>query len=340
MRKQRGLSLIELMVAMLIGLVITGAVIQVFISNKSTFVMQDAMSHLQENGRFAVQYLAAEIRPAGIGMGVRLADENICVVATASSNAEWNAMNRPIWGLRVTGSGNYGAVGTDQVHLFSNDDCGAFLTAGEFFEPVSNANIKVTEYCPSMLKDRAVMVMDMQKAVILRINNSPNANAAPVTLNHSAGSNSRDADCGGFKFSAISFSSPARVVGFNHKIFYVAETGRTGGSGQPVRALFVRDVVQAQAVEVVEGVESMRVSYGLASASSAGVQDYLTAPEVEAASRWDEVRSVKVDLLLVSDERAPGAQTQSLTFDGEAVTADGRLRQVFHTVVALRNRID
>jgi len=59
---------------------------------------------------------------------------------------------------------------------------------------------------------------------------------------------------------------------------------------------------------------------------------------VEAAKRWDEVRSVKIDLLLVSDERAPGAQ--NLEFDGVAVKADGRLRQVFHTVVALRNRID
>jgi len=337
MRKQRGLSLIELMVAMLIGLVITGAVLQVFISNKSTFVMQDAMSRLQENGRFAVQHLAAEIRVAGIGMGVRLADEKICVVATAGSTTEWKEMNRPIWGLRAGGH-NYGIKGTDQLHLASTDDCDAFLTDGEVLAPAKNANVKVTKYCPSMVKGRAVMVMDMEKAVILRINNSPNAHAETVTLNHSAGSNNKNAACGGFKFSDITFENPARVVGFNSKIFYVAKTGRTGGTGKPVRALFVRDVVEATAVELVEGVEDMRIRYGVANADSANVQNYLTAPEVEAAKRWDEVRSVKIDLLLVSDERAPGAQ--NLEFDGVAVKADGRLRQVFHTVVALRNRID
>lgn len=343
MRNQRGLSLIELMVAMVIGLVISGAVLQVFISNKNTFLLQNASGHLQENGRFALQYLAAEIRPAGVGMGVRLPEESICVVATNGAASEWNAMNRPIWGQRITASGALGAVGTDQMSVFVNDNCGAFLTSGELLKPSANANIQVTGYCPSMEQDRAVMVMDMEKAVIIRITNKPNSSGSGnVTLAHAAGNNDKDASCGGFKFSDIAFTDPARVVGFSSKIFYVADTGRTDSAGQPVRALYVRDVstVPAQTMEVVEGVESMRTRYGVATASSVGVQSYLTPAEVEAANRWGDVRTVKVDLLMVSDGRAPGAQDQAIEFDGVAVVADGRMRQVFSTVVALRNRID
>ena len=343
MRNQRGLSLIELMVAMVIGLVISGAVLQVFISNKNTFLLQNASGHLQENGRFALQYLAAEIRPAGVGMGVRLPEESICVVATNGAASEWNAMNRPIWGQRITASGALGAVGTDQMSVFVNDNCGAFLTSGELLKPSANANIQVTAYCPSMQQDRAVMVMDMEKAVIIRITNKPNSSGSGnVTLAHAAGNNDKDASCGGFKFSDIAFTDPARVVGFSSKIFYVADTGRTDSAGQPVRALYVRDVstVPAQTMEVVEGVESMRTRYGVATASSVGVQSYLTPAEVEAANRWGDVRTVKVDLLMVSDGRAPGAQDQAIEFDGGVVVADGRMRQVFSTVVALRNRID
>lgn len=343
MRNQRGLSLIELMVAMVIGLVISGAVLQVFISNKNTFLLQNASGHLQENGRFALQYLAAEIRPAGVGMGVRLPEESICVVAANGVASEWNAMNRPIWGQRITASGALGAVGTDQMSVFVNDNCGAFLTTGETLDPGTNANVKVTGYCPSMEQDRAVMVMDMEKAVIIRITNKPNSSGSGnVTLAHAAGNNDKDASCGGFKFSDIAFTDPARVVGFSSKIFYVADTGRTDSAGQPVRALYVRDVstVPAQTMEVVEGVESMRTRYGVATASSVGVQSYLTPAEVEAANRWGDVRTVKVDLLMVSDGRAPGAQDQAIEFDGVAVVADGRMRQVFSTVVALRNRID
>lgn len=343
MRKQHGLSLVELMVAMALGLVISLAVLQVFISNKNTFLLQGAAGHLQENGRFALQYLAAELRPAGVGVGTRLDEEDICVVASNGTAAEWNSMNRPIWGKRNAAAGGLGAVGTDELSIFANDGCESFLTAGEILKPAQNANLKVTTYCPSMQKDHAVMVMDMEKAVVVRITNKPNSSGSgQVTLAHAAGNNDKNAKCGGFKFSDIQFTSPARVVGFAHKTFYVADTGRTSVAGQPVRALFVRDTAQVpvQTNEIIEGVESLRTSFGVAAGNSVGVQTYLSPAEVEAANRWSDVRTVKIDLLLVSEERVSGARDQAVQFGGATVAADGRLRQVFSTVVALRNRID
>lgn len=341
MHKQRGISLVELMISMLIGLVITGAVTQVFLSSKLTFSMQGNMSRLQENGRFALQYLAAQARPAGVGMGIRMPEEQICVVASNADPADWAGMNRPVWGKRSTGaSGDFGLAGSDEVYLFRNDDCDAFLTEDEVLAPGKNANVKVTAYCPSMQQNNVVMIADMEKAVLIRITNKPNANAPEPTLVHSAGSNSKTADCGGFKFDEIEFVSPARVIGFEHKAYYVAETGRTASNGQAVRALFVRNTVTGVAEEIVDGVESMRVRYGVTGGNRTAVLQYMTAAEVEAANRWGDVRTLSFELLLVADGQTAGAESQSLTFDGAAVAADGRLRQVYRTVVALRNRID
>ncbi|MCY1283012.1 Type IV Pilus-assembly protein W [compost metagenome] len=252
-------------------------------------------------------------------------------------------MNRPIWGRRITATGELGAVGTDQLAIFANDGCESFLTAGELLKPSLNANLKVTAYCPSMQQDHAVMVLDMEKAVVIRISNKPNSSGnGPVTLTHAASNNDKNAKCGGFKFADIQFNSPARVVGFAYRTFYVAETGRVTATGQPIRALFVRDGAQvpAQSSEVVEGVESLRTSFGVAAGNSVGVQAYLSPAEVEAANRWDDVRTVKIDLLLASNDRVAGALDQAVQFGGAAVAADGRLRQVFSTVVALRNRVD
>ncbi|MCY1185121.1 Type IV Pilus-assembly protein W [compost metagenome] len=95
-----------------------------------------------------------------------------------------------------------------------------------------------------------------------------------------------------------------------------------------------------QTNEIIEGVESLRTSFGVAAGNSVGVQTYLSPAEVEAANRWRDVRTVKIDLLLVSEERVSGARDQAIQFGGATVAADGRLRQVFSTVVALRNRID
>jgi type IV pilus assembly protein PilW len=64
-RHQRGIGLVEIMVALTLGLVLMGGVLQVFISNKQTYRMQEAHARLQENGRFAMEKLSRDIREAG-----------------------------------------------------------------------------------------------------------------------------------------------------------------------------------------------------------------------------------------------------------------------------------
>ncbi|MCC7220470.1 MAG: PilW family protein [Candidatus Contendobacter sp.] len=63
--RQRGLTLIEIMVALLIGVFLLAGVIQIFIVNKQTYRVQENLSRMQENGRFAIDYLNHYIRLAG-----------------------------------------------------------------------------------------------------------------------------------------------------------------------------------------------------------------------------------------------------------------------------------
>lgn len=62
---QRGFSLVELMVAVTIGLIILAAVSGIFVTSKSTYNTTDSLARLQENARFAVHYLSRDIRMAG-----------------------------------------------------------------------------------------------------------------------------------------------------------------------------------------------------------------------------------------------------------------------------------
>lgn len=63
--RQRGLTLIEIMVALLIGIFLLAGVIQIFIANRQTYRVQENLSRMQENGRFAMYYLSRYIRLAG-----------------------------------------------------------------------------------------------------------------------------------------------------------------------------------------------------------------------------------------------------------------------------------
>jgi type IV pilus assembly protein PilW len=60
-----GFSLVELMVAMVIGLIITFAVVQIFTTSRTTYQTDEGLARVQENGRFAVEFLSNDIRQAG-----------------------------------------------------------------------------------------------------------------------------------------------------------------------------------------------------------------------------------------------------------------------------------
>jgi len=60
-----GVGLVEVMVATLVGAIVVIAVIQIFVANKQTFRMQDAMSVTQETGTFALDFIVRDALRAG-----------------------------------------------------------------------------------------------------------------------------------------------------------------------------------------------------------------------------------------------------------------------------------
>ena len=65
MKRQQGFSLIELMIALVLGLIISGAVIQIMSSSKVTERLNRAVASAQESGRFIMGRLRQDILPAG-----------------------------------------------------------------------------------------------------------------------------------------------------------------------------------------------------------------------------------------------------------------------------------
>jgi type IV pilus assembly protein PilW len=64
-RRARGFSLVELMVALALGLLLTGAMVSVYITGKSSFSRQQQLSSLQQNVRIAFEYLGSDARMVG-----------------------------------------------------------------------------------------------------------------------------------------------------------------------------------------------------------------------------------------------------------------------------------
>jgi type IV pilus assembly protein PilW len=63
---QRGFSLIELLIAMALGLILVLGVTQLFLGSKRSFVLQQQMATLQENARFVLTRISRDLRQAGL----------------------------------------------------------------------------------------------------------------------------------------------------------------------------------------------------------------------------------------------------------------------------------
>lgn len=113
-------------------------------------------------------------------------------------------------------------------------------------------------------------------------------------------------------------------------IYYVA----LNGNGQ--NALY-RSTNEAPGVELLDGIQDMQITYGEDADNDQQVEAYRTA---DAVTDWADVLSVRISLLVESQDTNVTDVPQTLTFNGATVdTSDRRLRQVFTTTVAVRNRL-
>lgn len=66
MHKQKGFSIVELMITLALGSLITLAAVQLFSTNQRTFQLQQGLTDVQEQGRFALDYISRDVRMMGL----------------------------------------------------------------------------------------------------------------------------------------------------------------------------------------------------------------------------------------------------------------------------------
>lgn len=91
-KAQQGVTLVELMVAMVLGLILVGGVLNVFLTNRQTFKLNENMARMQENARTAFDLMARDLREAGATpCGVKLLQNVVRKDTVVPWWADWHA---------------------------------------------------------------------------------------------------------------------------------------------------------------------------------------------------------------------------------------------------------
>ena len=335
--RQRGLSLVELMVALVISVFLLGGVVQVYTANKSTYRFSEAMSRIQENARFALDTMARDLRMAGFWGCATFdpADPSNIQNNLDPGGAGYDPQIHDFVGQPpVAGTENDGLNGSDSIRIRGSQPGQANIVSP--YNSPTSADIFINQ-ANFVQPGDLVLLTNCRGADIFQVTNTTSGGgAAKQAVIHNSGTGSPgntvgSAGCAGANPNCLSqtYGGDSSLLKLQSVRYFIAN----GASGEP--ALW-RDF-NGTNQELIDGVEQMQILYGIDTDDTDTPNQYVTSDNV---ADWNEVVTVRLMLLLRSPENVSLDAPQTYRFNNaNQVAPDNRLRQAISTTIALRNRI-
>jgi len=367
-----GYSLVELMTALVIGMVLMAGVSTVFISNKKAYTTNDGLARLQENGRIALQIMSRDIRSAGYSG----CSNSLTSVNNQLNNPNDFKVNNDIaieaveFGASVAGatwepSGS--AVSLNPVPLPNTDALVLrFADVSQKFDLTSDMNgnsatIKLSTSTTGISTGDILMLTDCSSAEIFQVTDYKDNLNNFDQLIHNPGNCSPYSPCNATQKFSKAYNNGGKIMKFVTKIYYIG----TGASGEPAlyRATLSKGILDG--VELVDGIENIQIMFGKDVSNDSVPDVYLNATDVtnnktalaDKTAEWINVKSVRVAILArsqanleTSANKAGGQALDSASYDldedgvaeYDASTDASNLnrmyqRRIFRTTLLMRN---
>lgn len=317
---QRGLSLVELMISITIGLLILSALATLFVNQSRTRTELDKSNRLIDNGRYAMEVLSENLQLAGFY------GEGEITVAPAVSDPCTSDPNAPNLGeLR-------NAVG---LHVLGYDAANVSATPGSPPCGLTTTNLKAGS-------DILVLRRADTTAVVATAasNDRHYIQLSSCDSTTEPASFVIDTDKANYVLHQRDCVSMANVRRFIVQTYFISPDN-SAGDGIPT--LKVKELDPAGKVFIttplVEGIEYLQVEYGVDSDNDGAANSYVTT--CADATCWSNVVSVKLNIIARNIETTAGYTNNSTYTLGQAGTfgpfSDNYKRRVYTQIVRLVN---
>lgn len=321
--RQRGLSLVEMMIAITLGMILVAGVIQIFSSSKQTYRVQEAVGRLQENARFALDVLSHDLRMAGnLGCNSRITPQkHVAELPNFGSGIqgfESNTLPAAIYASKELKAADV-INNTDAVMIRSTEDTYVINNA-------SGTNISLSKNDSREFKSGdLVIISDCQNAEIIGLK----------TIDTKTG------QLTGASALSNNYRNNAQISRLYIAIYYLAIDSNTKLRNLYRRRIRAEDGAPAVEPEpLIEGIEDMQILYGEDVNGDGNTIRYVDA----SATDMSKVVSLRLSLLFATMEENLALGPQSYWFNGALVTQpadtqDRRLFRAFTTTIKLRNKV-
>jgi type IV pilus assembly protein PilW len=324
-KKQLGLSLIELMISIALGLVILLAVSTLFVQQSRTRSELDKSNRMIESGRYAIGVLSDQLKVSGYYGNYALPSGNPTLTPEPCNMATLTDASTSLNVLRHHVQGYSSGSSTAAIPISAQ--LGACGFASSLLKPGSDILVvrRVSTATPILV------VSKVAATTYLQTSNCTNDTAAyEIALGTATFSNLHERDCG-----AVASLRPFIVQLYFISPFNVA------GDGVPTLKRRELDPTTNTFVTtpLVEGIEFMKVAYGLDTNADGAADSYTSLPASPA--QWKQVVTVSIDLIARNLEMTTGfTDTKTYQLGSAGIFGpfnDSYKRHVFSQVVRLVN---
>lgn len=357
MKRQSGFSLVELMVAITLALLLTGAVIAVFVGSRSAYESTAGVGDMSDSGRMALNLIGESVRGAGnLACNSAMSATSQTVVPGAPAVTFVNNFGQGVAGFEANGTTPPAAIAQPALPVV-----GAANNWTPNLDPGMTGAIPAGPGQPVRGSDVLVIRSGVPRAtpVYTTADVAPGGNSVfvtPIPVSMNANQYAAIADCTKsviFQVAAVGPGAPSTVtlnaalpVGFSAgalvaplatTVYYIG----TGWDGDASlwRLEQVNGVAFAAPEELVPDIENMQVLYGIDPTGTQTAAAYVPANQVGLTN----VVSIQVALLVASPaagKQVPAAAPYNLLGTQITVPADNRSRQVFYATLNLRNAVN
>jgi len=310
--RMRGVSLVEVMVTVAIGLVITLGVVGVVGVNQQNLRITESLSESQENARMAFELIARDVRQArDTGCGP------VASTGVTDLDATWWGNWFPIRGFAGTTAAPAVTTGTGIGQRVSSTEALQLQGTAEAVA-ISNfpAQNKVTlKTSTHSLTTGTIVICDMDNA---SLHNVTAFSGADVTFTP----NIVISDPDNPQFQAAQYTAVT---------WYIGNNGRAAEGGRSLYRVRRTPAGTTVTEEILPGVVDMSIRYHRV--GQADFDTTMPASEVDG----DVINAI--ELTLVTESTQSSVATDAATADSELVGSDGRLRRTLTHVIAIRNTL-
>lgn len=270
--RQTGLSLIELMIAITLSSLLMLGVVQIFLSSKSTYTSNQALSAIQESGRFAIELMARDIRNTGYkGQCLSLPTNHL----EDGADELWTMQGEPLqgWDGAPPDFISSDVVAGSHV-LFIQFATGGTDVEGAVGNSAASNTLELDWELDAAIASGEVVLISDGLGCDLFENTSDAADAIAKT--------------GGSNWS-YDYTGEFEVLIFQSLAYYVAEDEE--GVATLYRSRFHPDLTGESAEALVPGVASLNLEYGIS--TDRVVDEYVSA---SAVTSWGEVAAIRLTL--------------------------------------------